>query len=309
MKISFYELFDLMAEEALELLSEDTSDSDASSSEEDTSDRSLLDSSSKDTADRESRLFSSETTINGVLEMIGQKEEPNIHVFKKKKIKFKLLLVALIGGGLSAAAVALADQPIILNGVLQRIGAEEINDANRAYVGKELKAGHTAEVRKESEIREEAAAGMSSRMESERTYELPGFIKGIESYEKLPYAMDTFESKKEDGYYTTPEIIFTNNSMVIFTKEGEKGWELKKGQILHFETEEYPSQINWGRGQTIIYTYILDGKLMNKDYGDGRHGLSQKYDLKAEKSGEYYLCLIGASSDPISIKSGRLYVE
>ena len=239
--------------------------------------------------------------------MISQKERP--HVFKKKKMIRRLLLVAVIGIGVSAAAVALANQPIILNGVLLRIGAEEINDANRAYVGKEMKAGHTAEVRRESEIREEAAAGTSSRLESERTYELPDFIKGIESYEKLPYAMDTFESKKEDGYYTTPEIIFTNNAMVIFTKEGNKGWKLKKGQTLHFETEEYPSEVNQGRGQAIIYTYILDGKLMNKDYGDGRRGISQNYDLKAEKSGEYYLCLTGASSDPISIKSGRLYVE
>jgi len=281
MKISFYELFDLMAEEALELLPEDTPDSETQSS--------------------------SEATINGVLEMISQKERP--HVFKKKKMIRRLLLVAVIGIGVFAAAVALANQPIILNGVLLRIGAEEINDANRAYVGKEMKAGHTAEVRRESEIREEAAAGTSSRLESERTYELPDFIKGIESYEKLPYAMDTFESKKEDGYYTTPEIIFTNNAMVIFTKEGNKGWKLKKGQTLHFETEEYPSEVNQGRGQAIIYTYILDGKLMNKDYGDGRRGISQNYDLKAEKSGEYYLCLTGASSDPISIKSGRLYVE
>lgn len=281
MKISFYELFDLMAEEALELLPEDTPDSETQSS--------------------------SEATINGVLEMISQKEHPR--VFKKKKLIRRLLLVAVIGIGVSAAAVALANQPIILNGVLLRIGAEEINDANRAYVGKEMKAGHTAEVRRESEIREEAAAGTSSRPESERTYELPDFIKDIESYEKLPYAMDTFESKKEDGYDTTPEIIFTNNAMVILTKEGNKGWKLKKGQTLHFETEEYPSEVNQGRGQAIIYTYILDGKLMNQDYGDGRRGLSQKYDLKAEKSGEYYLCLTGASSDPISIKSGRLYVE
>lgn len=282
MKISFYELFDLMAEEALELLPEDTPDSETQSS--------------------------SEATINGVLEMISQKERPR--VFKKKKMIRRLLLAAVIGIGVSAAAVAVANQPIILNGVLLRIGAEEINDANRAYVGKEMRAGHTAgKVQRESEIREEAAAGTSSRMEAERTYELPDFIKGIESYEKLPYAMDTFESKKEDGYDTTPEIIFTNNAMVIFTKEGNKGWKLKKGQTLHFETEEYPSEVNQGRGQAIIYTYILDGKLMNQDYGDGRRGLSQKYDLKAEKSGEYYLCLIGASSDPISIKSGRLYVE
>ena len=52
---------------------------------------------------------------------------------------------------------------------------------------------------------------------------MPDYIKSIESEERLPYAMDIFEAKKEDGYYTPPEVIFTHNAMVIFTKEDNKG--------------------------------------------------------------------------------------
>lgn len=297
MKISFYELFDLMAEEALELLSEEMAEGTASPSSEDT----------EDATDRDSTFFSAETTINGVLEMISQKEHP--HVTKKKKAKFRLLLVAVIGAGLSAAAVALADQPIIINGIFQKPGAEEINDTNQEYVGKGLKAADVT-VDSLAKAREEAASRVKKPKKPEIRYEIPGFIKSIESEEHLPYAMDTFEARKENGYYTTPEVIFTNNAMVIFTKEGNKGWKLKKGQTLHFKAEEYPSEVTWGRGQAIIYTHILDGKLMNQEYdGHGRHGLSQKYDLPAEKDGEYYLCLIGASSDSISLKNGRLYVD
>lgn len=294
MKISFYELFDLMAEDALELLSEDMAESTASP--EDT----------EDTTDRDSTFFSAETTINGVLKMISQKESP--HVLKKKKAKFRLLLVAVIGAGLSAA-VALADQPIIIDGIFQKAGAEEINDSNRDYVGKRLMAPDVT-VKSLEEVRKEQASRLNKQTKPEIQYEIPGLIKSIESEEHLPYAMDLFEAEKEDGYYTTPEVIFTHNAMVIFTKEGNKGWKLKKGQTLHFEAEEYPSEVTWGRGQVIIYTHILNGKLMNEEYeGHGRHGLYQKYDLKAEKDGEYYLCLIGASSDSISIKNGRLYVD
>lgn len=294
MKISFYELFDLMAEDALELLSEDMAESTASP--EDT----------EDTTDRDGTFFSAETTINGVLKMISQKESP--HVLKKKKAKFRLLLAAVIGAGLSAA-VALADQPIIIDGIFQKAGAEEINDSNRDYVGKRLMAPDVT-VKSLEEFRKEQASRLNKQTKPEIQYEIPGLIKSIESEEHLPYAMDLFEAEKEDGYYTTPEVIFTNNAMVIFTKEGNKGWKLKKGQTLHFEVEEYPSEVTWGRGQVIIYTHILNGKLMNEEYeGHGRHGLYQKYDLKAEKDGEYYLCLIGASSDSISIKNGRLYVD
>lgn len=294
MKISFYELFDLMAEEALELLSEDTPDGGARSSLE-------------AAPGRDCPSSSAEATIKGVLEMINQREHP--HVFKKKKAIFRFLLAAVIGAGLSAAAVALADQPIIIDGIFQKPGAEEINDTNREYVGKRLMAADVTVVSL-AEIREEAASRVKRRKKPEIQYEMPGFIKNIESEEHLPYAMDTFEAKKEDGYYMTPEVIFTNNAMVIFTKEGNRGWKLKKGQTLHFEAEEYPSEINWGRGQTIIYTHIMNGKLMNEEYeGRGRHELLQKYDLQAEKDGEYYLCLVGASSDSISIKNGRLYVD
>ena len=283
MKISFYELFDLMAEEALELLSEDTPDSETQSS--------------------------SEATINGVLEMISQKERP--HVFKKKKMIRRLLLVAVIGIGVSAAAVAVANQPIILNGVLLRIGAEEINDANRAYVGKRLRVDDVT-VMSEEELRKEDASRLKKQKKQEIQYEIPDFINSIESEEHLlPYTMDTFEAEKKDGYYKTPEVIFTHNAMVIFTKEGNRGWKLKKGQTLHFEVEEYPSEENWkGGGQCIIYMYVWNGKLMNQYREDcGRNELLQKYDLQAEKDGEYYLCLIGASFDSTSIKNGRLYVD
>lgn len=106
-----------------------------------------------------------------------------------------------------------------------------------------------------------------------------------------------------------PEFIFTNDSMVILKKEDSSGWDLKKGESLQIQLELYPSEININkvRGQSIRYQYVYDGKLM-KEF-DSEQGLSQNYELKASKSGEYYICLVGGSSDPITIKSGKIYLS
>lgn len=92
--------------------------------------------------------------------------------------------------------------------------------------------------------------------------------------------------------------------MVILKKEDGSGWNLKKGETLQVQLDLYPSEINYGSGQGIIYQYIYNGKLMKEVYSET--DLSQNYELKAAKSGEYYICLAGASSDPITIEYGKI---
>ncbi|MCI9442926.1 MAG: hypothetical protein HFH15_17390 [Ruminococcus sp.] len=94
------------------------------------------------------------------MERLRKKEHP--HVLKKKKPKFRLLLVAVIGAGLSAAAAALADQPIIIDGIFQKAGAEEINVANREYVGKSLKVDDVTVVSLE-EFQKEVKSGLKNK--------------------------------------------------------------------------------------------------------------------------------------------------
>ena len=48
---------------------------------------------------------------------------------------------------------------------------------------------------------------------------------------------------------------------------------------------------------------ILDGK------SEPRKELNQTFELTAEKSGEYYICLLGVSSDPISLKEGKIVIK
>ena len=75
MKISFYELFDLMAEDALELLSEDMAESTVSPEDV------------EGTTDRDSTFFSAETTIN------GENDKPERKPSRPEKEKSKIQAV------------------------------------------------------------------------------------------------------------------------------------------------------------------------------------------------------------------------
>ena len=48
----------------------------------------------------------------------------------------------------------------------------------------------------------------------------------------IPATIDEFPVREADGEYRTPEVIFGNGAMVIFTKEDGSGWDLKKGETL-----------------------------------------------------------------------------
>ena len=125
----------------------------------------------------------------------------------------------------------------------------------------------------------------------------------------IPKSITHFAVKGNGNSCTTPEIIFDNGVMVIFTKEDGSGWHLKKGETLVFESTEYPSEINAvtpDKGQCVGFYYVFNNTLMRKSETSLRE-LDLKYELTAEQDGEYYICLIGASSDPISLMEGKIY--
>lgn len=108
--------------------------------------------------------------------------------------------------------------------------------------------------------------------------------------------------------YITPEIIFGNNDLVIFEQEDGSGWELNEGETLMIQATEYEAETNGGNGQGIMYFYICDGEILDGKSGP-RKELNQTFELTAEKSGEYYICLLGVSSDPISLKEGKIVIK
>ena len=54
--------------------------------------------------------------------------------------------------------------------------------------------------------------------------------------------------------------------------------------------------------------FISDGEILDGK-SEPRKELNQTFELTAEKSGEYYICLLGVSSDPISLKEGKIVIK
>ena len=82
--------------------------------------------------------------------------------------------------------------------------------------------------------------------------------------------------------------------------------KIDKGETLVFQAQEYESELHRGKGQRISYFYIRDGVILR---GNGQTGLNQTFELTAEKAGEYYICLLNASSDAISLKEGKVFIK
>ena len=101
--------------------------------------------------------------------------------------------------------------------------------------------------------------------------------------------------------YATPEIILTNNSACILTKENGSGWNLEKGDTLEFNFEKYKSRVvprqNLGIG------YVKDGIMYP---WESYQELSDSYVLKAQEQSEYYIYLLSLSSDYLTLKQGEL---
>lgn len=101
--------------------------------------------------------------------------------------------------------------------------------------------------------------------------------------------------------YSSPEILLVNNSACILTKEDGSGFNLKKGDTLEYNFEKYKSNVV--EEQTLIIGYVKDGVMyQGKNYND----LKDSYILEAQEEGEYFIYLLSASSDYLTLKQGKL---
>ncbi len=101
--------------------------------------------------------------------------------------------------------------------------------------------------------------------------------------------------------YSTPEIILVNNSACILTKEDGSGWSLEKGDTLEFNFEKYKSSVV--ARQNLVIGYVEDGVMYQ---GESFQELSDTYLLRAQEKGDYFVYLLSASSDYLTLKQGEL---
>ena len=102
--------------------------------------------------------------------------------------------------------------------------------------------------------------------------------------------------------------IWETTARIKSYKEDGSGWKLNEGETLMIQATEYEAETNGGNGQGIMYFYICDGEILDGK-SEPRKELNQTFELTAEKSGEYYICLLGVSSDPISLKEGKIVIK
>ncbi len=293
MKLNLYDAFDLISEEAVSLLNE------------------------YDGIPETVQDFSAETTIQAVLENSPKSMKK---LRQKTAWKVRLLIAAAIITALSSISLA------IYEGNLRRIhGAELVDETNRDLVGKEMSGiaivtDSEGNIVNKDELYEaygdlcilpdgiQAPKDMPNWKHSETLTISHPLIREVQPDTCMPRSISAFAVQEKDEKFFTPEVIFVNGVMVIFTKEDGSGWHLDEGESLKLEVEEYPSEINSGRGQFVSYQYIFNGTLMGKDFPDTL-SLNLSYEITADEAGEYYPCIINASSDPITLKEGEIVAE
>ncbi|MCZ0687638.1 hypothetical protein [Mediterraneibacter gnavus] len=131
-------------------------------------------------------------------------------------------------------------------------------------------------------------------------------IQQIEDETAIPSTFTVIPVKKRGTQYQIPEVMFTSEALVIFTKEDGSGWELSEGDEIQIHLEEYETKDFRVEGQMIGYKLIHNGELKKAE--DVREGLRQNCILSATEKGEYYPCLIGRSSDITTLKNGTITV-
>lgn len=225
MKINYYEAFDLIAEEAVDLLAEHQSDD------------SFLD------------KFSVEDTLNAVHGNMTQKKV----VKKRIPMKIKFLIAAVMV--LMVAAVSFADE--------NEFKTQLITDENRHLVGKEgmADADSILIIDKEGNI----VSGKISEPPTKReVWGKSTVVKRVKA-DFIPSSVTEIKVKKEGDAYITPEIITWNGDVVILTKGDGDGWELEKGQSLTLDVDLYPNEYFRERGQIVVFYKIYNGTFYSED--------------------------------------------
>ena len=186
-----------------------------------------------------------------------------------------------------------------------------IDETNRNWIGKEVvyeaEVVHGAEIEQITEEEAEAIAEMQKKERIERALD-NDYIDFVDEEEFfLPSTVNPFETAEVTGFYETPEVIMGSRAMVIFTKPDGTGWHLESGDILSFKAEQYllETKNSANRGRTILFGYLLDGKLHQDKEDEGEY---HQYTLRAKQAGEYFITIYCRGS-LLTLKKGRIENE
>lgn len=186
-----------------------------------------------------------------------------------------------------------------------------ITDSNRNWIGKEVVAQQGTVIPSgQWEAYQKEMAEKSEKWEKERVERVlsSDYISSIDDeWARLPKTVNPFTTEEKNGEYLTPEVIFGGHAMIIYTKPDGSGWNLKKGQSIEFEAEQYELEREKAPkgGQKLIFGYIFDGRYYNSMEDSD---LIHYYRRVADKDGEYFITIMSVSS-MITLKNGCIKVR
>ena len=163
-----------------------------------------------------------------------------------------------------------------------------VDDENRMLVGKEV----------QDDTPLTAMKGMQEKMPvlsniSADKIEL-SFADGVVQ----PATITSFAT--ENG--AVPEVIIPNGSAAIFGQTDDAGWLCASGDELVYQFQKYPSEVDGV--QTLVVGYVLNGKMYP---GEKFLNVDGEYRCEVKEAGEYFIYVINAASDPLTLKSGNIY--
>ena len=224
MRLSYYDALDIISDDVVEILE------------------------SKEKQNTDISTFRPETTAEAVLQSIRKKKKHRMSKTyrNKKNIKLRLLIAAVIVLSISTVVIAVSQYDF------ERDGASLVNDSNRGMIGKEQHGTFTIIDKNGNVIEGEPMLSYEEMIEEYmKNIEQSTIIDEIDLKESVPSSISYFAvtpDNVKENTWNTPEIIFTNEALIVFTKEDGSGWHLEKGETIKFSGETYPSEIFNGKG-------------------------------------------------------------
>lgn len=217
---------------------------------------------------------------------------------KRNNIRVKGAWRLRLIAALVALAVAAVPCYALIGGKLSRSAV--INDGNKYYVGSQVNDDYYIIIDEDGNYRdshgnegslEDIISKNELHKDSEKVKEIEDNVLNPASYVEIA------GEKGSDGSVKYPAMILINNSVCILTNNAGDGWNLNKGESL--KVKIIKEDAGSARKRNLVVGYIQDGVLKR---GEALNCDEYECVFTAEAAGEYYIYLLSASSDYLTLE-------
>lgn len=117
-------------------------------------------------------------------------------------------------------------------------GTQLVTEENRELIGESIQGTALVYDSEGNLINKEDTESVSGLYDWENC----PMIQQIEDETAIPSTFTVIPVKKRGTQYQIPEVMFTSEALVIFTKEDGSGWELSEGDEIQIHLEEYETK-------------------------------------------------------------------